>query len=164
MRSTLFSVIFLSAAIASGFSTVDGQRRGKICGDPNASCAGRDQFQPWELTFALPKNAVIYESEFFYAVILKSVKLKNYDDCEKAIAEDERLATQKLFPKNKVFALKCQEPGEMYYTNVANNVSFLGVFAGKTKAQADAFLRTVKATGKFPGAVLRRMKAGINGT
>ena len=167
MRSTLLSIAFLSVAATFLASDTAAQRRlGKICGDPNVSCAGHEQFQPWELTFALPKNAVIYESEFFYSVILKSVKLPqdSYSECEKAFAEDERLKVQELFPKNKVFALKCSEPGGMYYTNVANDVSFLGVYAGKTKTQADSFLKTVKATGKFPGATLRRMKAGINGT
>ena len=130
----------------------------------HAPCGGREQFQPWELTFALPKNAVIYESEYFYSIILKSAKLKDYNDCEKSFAEADRIGIQGLFPKNKVFAMKCSEPGSMYYTNVANDVAFLGVYAGKTRAQADAFMKTVKATGKFPGAAVRRMKAGINGT
>jgi hypothetical protein len=167
MRSTLLSVALLLAATISLASDTAAQRRlGKICGDPNAPCGGRDQFQPWELTFGLPKNAVIYESEYFYSVILKSVKLpqNSYAECEKAFSEDERLKIQELFPKNKVFAFKCSEPGSMYYTNVANDVSFLGIYAGKTRVQADAFLKTVKATGRFPGASLRRMKAGINGT
>jgi len=148
------------------FDSAAQRRNGKICGDPNAACGGREQFQPWELTFALPKNSVIYESEYFYSVILKSVKLPqdSYSECEKAFAEEERLKVQALFPKNKVFALKCSEPGGIFYTNVANDVSFLGVYAGKTRAAADAFLKTVNATGKFPGATLRRMKAGINGT
>ena len=163
MRSTLLLVACL---VVVGFflpaDAVAQRRLGKICGDPHVRCAGSEQFQPWELTFALPKNAVIYESEFFYSVILKSVK--NPPNCESAFSEDERMEIQNMFPKNKVFALKCQEPGEMYYTNVANDASFLGVYAGKTRAQADAFLKTVKAAGKFPGASLRRMKAGINGT
>jgi len=165
MRSTLLSITLLGMAILSLSANTAAQRRlGKICGDPHAPCGGREQFQPWELTFALPKNAVIYESEYFYSIILKSAKLKDYNDCEKSFAEADRIGIQGLFPKNKVFAMKCSEPGSMYYTNVANDVAFLGVYAGKTRAQADAFMKTVKATGKFPGAAVRRMKAGIDGT
>ena len=166
MRSTLLSVAFLGMAIVLLYTDAAAQQRrqGKICGDPNAPCRGQEQFQPWELTFAFPKNAVIYESEYFYSIILKSGKLKDQNDCEKSFAENDRLRIQELFPKNKVFALKCSEPGGMFYTNVANDIAFLGVYAGKTRAQADVFLKTVKATGKFPGAAVRRMKAGINGT
>lgn len=164
MRSMIFSLVLVVSSGILFSGAASGQRLGRICGDPNASCAGREQFRPWELTFALPKNAVIYESETFYSVILKSVKLKKPDDCENAIVENERLKVQSLFPKNKVFALKCADPGDMYYTNVADDVSFLAVYAGKTLAQAKAFLKTVKDTGQFPGAAVRRMKAGINGT
>jgi len=165
MRSTLLSITLLGMTILSLSANTAAQHRlGKICGDPHAPCGGREQFQPWELTFAFPRNAVVYESEYFYSIILKSAKLKGQNDCEKSFAEDDRLRIQELFPKNKVFALKCSEPGGMFYTNVANDIVFLGVYAGKTRSQADLFLKTVKATGKFPGAAVRRMKAGINGT
>ena len=87
MRSTFLSVAFLGMAVISLSTDAAAQRRlGKICGDPNAPCRGQEQFQPWELTFAFPKNAVIYESEYFYSIILKSVKLKDQNDCEKSFA------------------------------------------------------------------------------
>ena len=166
MKMNLFRVLIVTAVVCAAGSAAFGQakRYGKICGDPNVRCVGTEDFKAWEMKFALPKNSIIYESEFFYAVILKSVKLKQGGDCENAIAEDDRTATQKLFPKNKVFALKCYEPGDISYTNVADDVSFLGVYAGKTQAEANSFLKTAKAAGKFPRATVRRMRAVINGT
>jgi hypothetical protein len=137
---------------------------GKICGNPNVRCVGSQDFQPNELTFEIPKNAVIYESKPFYAIILKSSKLKNDNDCETLITESERLDTQNLFPNNKVFALKCLDAGGIYYTNVSNGVTFLAVFAGNTLAEAQSFLKTVQATAKFGKVNLRKMQAGINGT
>lgn len=160
------SIILLFAAMLLP-STLFSQahRVGKICGDPNVKCVGSAGFQPWELTFTLPKNAVIYESELFYSVILKSVKVKDQsENCDQIIKESDRTATQELFPKNKVFAMNCFEAGSISYTNVADNTGFMGVYAGKTLAQANAFLKAVKATGKFRGATVRRMRAQINGT
>jgi hypothetical protein len=40
----------------------------------------------------------------------------------------------------------------------------MAVYAGRTRAQANAMLEKVKATGKYPGANLRQMRAGFNGT
>lgn len=161
-KTFLFAAAVVLFAVAA--ASAQKPRLGKICGDPNVKCVGTEDFQPWALTFALPKNAVIYQSEVFYAVILKSVKLKDSDDCSVVFPEDERLPVQELFPKNKVFAMKCFDAGEISYSNVANNVAFLGVFGGKTMADANAILAKVKATGKFPGAMIRRMHAEINGT
>jgi hypothetical protein len=138
---------------------------GKVCPDPTAACpAGGMTFQPYDLPFRLPKNAVIYESEEFYAVVLKSVRVGSEDDCEKFVPEDERLAAQKLFPRRKVFASRCAEPGGLYYTNLAPLQRVVAVYAGATRAEAVRALAEVRATGKFPGANLRRMRAGVNGT
>ncbi|MEP6849732.1 MAG: hypothetical protein ABI999_12825 [Acidobacteriota bacterium] len=166
MKMNVLRVLIVTAVICAAGSSALGQskRYGKICGDPNIRCVGTEDFKAWEMKFALPKNAVIYESEFFYAVILKSVKLKQGGDCVNAIAEDDRTATQTLFPKNRVFALKCYEPGDISYTNVADDVSFMAVYAGKTQVEANSFLKTLKTAGKFSGATLRRMRAVINGT
>ncbi len=40
----------------------------------------------------------------------------------------------------------------------------MAVYAGATLADANRTLRAVKATGKFPGANIRRMRAIMNGT
>lgn len=148
---------------------ISGQKRPaktwKICGNPNIKCRTVAGFQKHEIGFEIPKgNTVIADSEPFYAIVLKTVKLSPSANCDNAISEKERLEIQALFPRNKVFALKCSEAGDVYYTNVANDVNFIAVYAGKTLAAANGFLKTVKATGKFKGANLRKMQAGINGT
>ena len=138
---------------------------GKICGNPQISCRTADaNFQAHEIPFEIPKGAVIYESETFYAIILKTVKLNSNTNCENAVSEKERLKFQELFKDNKVFALKCSDAGDLYYTNIANDVNFIAVYAGKTLAEANNFLKTVKAAGKFKGANARKMQAYVNGT
>ena len=136
---------------------------GKICFDPTVSCRTSVTFEPYDLPFRVPENAVISETENFYAVILQSVRHAE-GDCERFVSEDERLKAQSLFPKAKVFTSRCANPGGMFYTNVAESTEFMAVYAGATKAQAERMLATVKATGKYPGANIRRMRAGFNGT
>jgi hypothetical protein len=40
----------------------------------------------------------------------------------------------------------------------------MAVYAGATLADANRMLAMVQATGKFPAANIRRMRAGFNGT
>ena len=171
--SCALSVSLACACVAAGVSA---QRRkprgasarkqyGKLCPDPTAACpTGEMTFDPYELPFRLPKNAVIFESEEFYAVILKSVRVPSDDDCEKFVSESDRLAAQKLLPHRKVFTSRCAEPGRVYYTNTAPGQRMMAVYAGATRAEAERTLAEVRATGKFPGANLRRMRAAFNGT
>ncbi len=137
-----------------------------VCGDPAATCRTVDYFQPHDLKFRIPPRAVIYETEFFYAIILKSTRAKtDYgEDCDVFIPERERLEAQKLFPRNKVFASRCAEAGTLYYTNVTPGTRFMAVYAGRTRAEAERMLAQVRATNQFNGANLRRMRAGFNGT
>jgi hypothetical protein len=134
-----------------------------VCGNPKATCKTIATFEPYDLPFRLPKNAVIYDTELFYAIILNSVSAPN-DNCGVFVAERERLAAQALFPDNKVFSSRCAEPGGLSYTNTNPNQHFMAVYAGMTTADANRMLTTVKATGKFPGATIRRMRAEMNGT
>ena len=147
---------------------VDAQRRnvGSVCGDPTARCRLASDFQPFELAFDHGgPNSIIAASKPFYAIILRSVKLpQDQSGCDDRFPEAERLEAQALFPKNKVFAKRCDEPAQNYYTNIAENTTFLGVYAGLTLSEAKAFLKKVEATGKFSNATIRRMKVGINGT
>lgn len=138
----------------------------KICGNPSVKCrTGNMAFKHYELAFEVPaRGAVISDSEPFYAIILKTVKLNSGVNCENAVSEDERVKIQKLFPNNKVFALKCADAGDVYYTNIANDVSFIAVFAGKSLSEAQNFLTTVQHTGRFGRVNLRKMQALINGT
>jgi len=138
-------------------------RRATVCGNPQVNCHfPNNSFQPFDLPFRIPRRAIIFDTELFYAVILKSVAVDG--DCDTFVPETERLQAQALFPDHKVFTDRCSEPGNLYYTNVSGNHRFMAVYAGSTLAEAKRFLATVKATGKFPGANLRRMRAGENGT
>ena len=86
------------------------------------------------------------------------------DDCKIFVPEKERVAAQALSPDHKVFSSRCTEPGDLYYTNTSANAHFMAVYAGATLADANRMLAMVQATGKFPGANIRRMRAGFNGT
>jgi hypothetical protein len=155
------------AVAAADTSFAGAQRAGtnKVCGDPTVSCRTSATFEPHDLPFRIPRGAIIWETEPFYAVILKSMGVsEDWDECDRHIPESERLAAQGLFPRNKVFASRCQEPGTLYYTNTAAKQRFMAVYAGRTRAEAERVLAQVKATGKFPGANVRRMRAGFNGT
>ena len=150
---------------------INGQQRpkpktgGAICGNMTAACTGREGFQPWDLPFTTGKNFVIWESAPFYGIVLKSVKLPDFGDCEHpSFKEDERIEIQSLFANNKVFAQNCVESGTLYYTGVADQTAFIGVYAGRTLAEANKFLKTVEALNRFPGIKVRRMKVGFNGT
>jgi hypothetical protein len=45
----------------------------KVCGNPNLTCTSDLQFEPYALPFRFPANGVIYDTELFYAIILRSV-------------------------------------------------------------------------------------------
>lgn len=166
----LAAAIIICAAFsfeASAQANAPKAKQGKICGNPKLKCRTGDMtFPAYEIAFESPRgNYVVAESETFYAIVLKSAKLKaDYSDCETAISEKERLQMQTLFPDNKVFALKCSDAGSLYYTNFADNTSFIAVYAGKNVAEANAFLKIVQKDGKFKGASVRRTRAQINGT
>ncbi len=173
MKLKLLCSVFIALLLAvAGDFVADGQRRRaarkptplKICFDPTAPCRTSVTFAPHDLPFRVPANAVIWETEDFYAVILKSMRPKDTYDCEEFIPEAERLAAQKLFPNRKVFASRCSEPGELYYTGVDDTQRFMAVYAGLTRAEAERTLASVKASGQYPGANLRRLRAGFNGT
>lgn len=139
------------------------KRPAAICPDPTVRCRTSMKFKPYQLPLVVPPSGVIVDSEKFYAVILKSLR-DAAQDCMVSVPESARLDAQKLFPHNKVFASRCYEPNELYYSNVADGQQFMAVFAGRTRAEAERMLAKVKATGKYPGAYLRRMNTGFNGT
>ena len=169
MRKSPVICAFVFALIAST-SPASAQRRARqrhwtLCPDPTVACRTSFQFQPYNLQFRVPLQTAIYDTELFYAVILKSVRDESQgSDCKVFVPEAERLAAQALFPHNKVFASRCTDPGDLSYTNVAQDQQFMAVYAGRTLAEAQQTLAKVKATGKYPGANLRRMRAAFNGT
>ena len=137
--------------------------RGSICGNPKIACKTTATFNPNDLPFRVPQNSVIFDTELFYAVVLKSVTARE-DDCDTFVPERERLQTQLLFPDRKVFASRCVDIENLFYTNVDPKYRIMAVYGGTTLPEAKRVLETIKATGKFPGAYIRRMRTGFNGT
>ena len=87
-------------------------KKASICGNPLIPCKTSATFQPNDLPFRVPANAVIIDTEPFYAIILKSVSVTN-DDCDVFVPETERLETQALFPDHKVFHFPLRRSGEL---------------------------------------------------
>lgn len=156
MRVHLSAALTLSALLAVAGLPALATAQGAVHGNPARPYQG---FKPHQLSFQTPSDGVAraeFRSAPFYAIILKSA-----GRC--SIAEDERRAVQALFPANKVFATRFECPDEpeenIAYTNVNPEVGFLAVYAGDALPQAEEFLARVKATGRFPGANIRRMQA-----
>jgi hypothetical protein len=134
--------------------------QGRVEPDPASRCSD-GSFKSHELCFETPSDGVAraeYLSESFYAVILKTA-----ERC--TITEEERLHSQRRFPQGKVFSMRfyCDDNIEenISYTNVNDKFGFLAVYAGRTLKEAKARLAEVKATGRFPGANIRKMQAKL---
>jgi len=111
-----------------------------------------------------PKEGTAFgeiKSDFFYAVVLRTT-----EEC--GVSEKERRAIQELFPKNKVFTstMDCElSEDNTSYENIGENGNgFIAVYAGRSKAEAEKFLQTVKAKNKFPGANVRKTRVVFSGT
>ena len=164
-------IIFILVLGLISIGAAFGQKKpvqGKICGNPNVRCkTDTSMFSPGDIMFEIPQNSAIFESESFYAIILKSNTIKDFfggdETCKAVDSEEERLATQKLFPNNKVFSQRCGYDS-LYYTGVRDNTVFLAVYGGKTLAQAQTLLKTVNGTGKFKSAYIKKVQAQFNGT
>jgi hypothetical protein len=164
-----FILVFLTLSLLApiaGQAQVKSRRATKasICGNPLVACKTSAEFQPFDLPFRVPRNSVIFDTEMFYAVILKSITVTDDYNCNAFVPETERLAAQALFPDHKVFTSRCTEPGNLFYTTISENHRFMAVYAGTTPAESKRMLAAVKATGKFSGAYLKRMRTGFNGT
>jgi hypothetical protein len=133
--------------------------QGKVQPDPTQPCG--NTFKPHELCFETPADDIAREeflSEEFYAIILKTA-------ARCSVAETDRAEVQKLFPRFKVFSTRfaCDDDVEenISYTNVNADYGFIAVYAGRTLKEAKARLAAVKATGRFPGANLRKMQVRL---
>jgi hypothetical protein len=168
-RTIIAIAIAAMVAVSFSDSETNAQRRRTapkylpVCGNPTLACKSDIVFQPYDLPFRLPRSAVIYESELFYAIILTSIKSPE-DNCDVFVPESQRLEAQAMFPDHKVFSSRCVMPGEVSYSNTSPKAQFMALFAGTTLTDANRMLAAVKATGKFPAANIRRMRAVINGT
>jgi hypothetical protein len=166
LHTSAFILVFTGLGAwhsVAGQSHVKTRARGSICGNPMVTCKTSVTFEPHDLQFRVPKNSVIFDTELFYAVILKSITVADYN-CEKFVPETERLAAQALFPDHKVFSSRCTDAGTLFYTTIDDKYRIMAVYAGTTLAESKRVLAAVKATGKFSGAYVRRMRTGFNGT
>ena len=159
---------FSATSLAQSHAKTHRASNSAICGNPKVACKTSVPFEPHDLPFRVPAKAVIFDTELFYAIILKSVPTRE-EDCSVFVPEAERTAAQALFPDRKVFTSRCADPGEpesgmLFYTNLDPKFRVMAVYAGTTLAESKRALAAVKATGKFPGAYVRRMRTGFNGT
>ena len=160
----IFGIMVISALNVTAQSKLTGRRaRGSICGNPQVACRTTATFNANDLPFRVPQNSVIFDTELFYAVVVKSVRTTE-EDCDVFVPESERLETQGLFPDRKVFSSRCADIENLFYTNVDPKARFMAIYGGTSLAEANRVLRAVKASGKFPGAYIRRMRTGFNGT
>jgi hypothetical protein len=160
----LVTLSALSGSAAAGQSHARQRaRKASICGNPLIACKTTPTFEPHDLPFRVPANSVIFDTELFYAIVLKSVAADE-GDCHVFVPEAERLQAQALFPDRKVFTSRCADVENLFYTNVNPKFRIMAVYGGTALAEAKRVLEAVKATGKFPGANLRRMRTGFNGT
>jgi hypothetical protein len=171
---SIFAVAAILAISIPDCATAQGRRattHAVICGNPKLACKTTATFGDNDLPFQVPKNSVIVDTVPFYAIILQSTAVKN-DACDVFIPEADRLAAQALFPDHKVFSSRCTDPENLFYADVSSRNTryfsethrLLAVYAGTTLAEAKQMLARVQATGKYPGANIRRMRTGFNGT
>ncbi len=154
----------LSVSPAANAQVKRKPKLGKLCPDPNAECKTAARFEPYDMPFEIPEDGGIFESEPFYAVVLRSFKAPDGDE-KQIIPESERLKVQDMFPDRKVFASRAAlEPGSVIYVDVPYNVRFLAIYGGKTQAEANGVLAQVKSAGKYTGAYTKKMQVSFNGT
>ena len=166
-------VFFYGSSAAQNKSS----KYGTICGDAaKAECTKNDSiFKPFSLVFKLSAKALKdpeqyaedEQSEFFYAVLLETVKgYKEGGGCRE-INEAKRLAAQKMFPNNKAFSynIYCDPAGEgdkfIEYkaAGLDETIHLLGVYGGA--AQADAAKILSQAKKKYPKARVVKMRAVV---
>jgi len=138
-----------------------------VCGDPSAACSKRAAFRDEDIPFEFNQGSVVAETAPFYIVIVKSAKIAQDSDCEKTPTDFDRYELQYGFLRNKVFVARgCYSVTNNYYTKLGTNIIAIAIFAGTTKAQADAFLKKVRSGNIFGAkdAYLLRTTTGFNGT
>jgi hypothetical protein len=139
----------------------------KVCGDPSAVCEKRAAFKNDDIPFSYVEFSVVAETAEFYAVILKSTKFEGVGDCETPPEGFNVDDYQHFFLKNKVFIARgCYDIEHNFYKGLDQKTMAVAVFAGHTKAAADAFLKKVKANEYLNsnGAYILKMSTGFNGT
>ncbi len=167
MKTLFLSILVISFAFCTDAFAQKAAATTKICGDPSAACAKRAVFDDEDLPFEFNQGSIVAESAPFYIVVLKSVKTTGEDACDKTPSDFDRSNVQYNFLKNKVFIARgCFSMQHNYYTKVGNDVIALAIYAGSTKAAADAFLKKVKTADYLDAkdAYLLKITTGFNGT
>lgn len=167
MKTIFVMFVLLSAGLVVEVSAQKKAVPFKVCGDPSAACAKRAIFKDDDIPFDYTEGSVVAESLPFYIVIIKSSKLPDNGVCENTPDDYRRQDIQWNFLRNKVFIARgCYSIENNFYSKLGTNVIALAIFAGHTKAEADAFLKKVKATESIDAkdAYLLRTTTGFNGT
>jgi hypothetical protein len=164
-----FVLISIAGCMFVLFSTDVAAQGGFVCGNPkDKGCIPQyDDFKPYDLGFLTGRaelgTGTRHESSEFYAVILESVSApstKSRMGCA-FISETKRIAAQKLFSTNKVFASRNACVGTIVlYEGVDNNYNFFAVYAGSTEDGANKILE--KAKKRYPSANIRKMQVVLD--
>lgn len=142
-----------------------------VCPAPNEPCQHAQKwFDDGELSFRLPEKIVLYknyESEPFYAVILKTFPAPCSEFGANPQIETARARLQQNFPARKVFTENgCGRLSAVEYDfagknnlkrGAASDLSFIAVFAGTSEAEAQKFFESVRV--EHPQAELVKMTA-----
>ena len=116
-----------------------------------AACKTTATFQPNDLPFRMPENVVIYDTDLFYAIILKSV------------ARAPTITVTSLFPKandwprNLCFPITKSSPRDvpnveaLSYTNISPKHRIMAVYAGTTLAEANSHAGSGKGYREISG-------------
>ena len=159
-RFCLLAAFLLAAAASSQAQS------GVICGFPR-NCVPAYKFKPYELPFSTGRQAKFktgdyVESDYFYAVVLDIINTADTSEGDDFFFnETKRLAAQKLFPDNKVFASRCcGDGGAVRYEGLPDSYNFLAVHGGENEEDAAKLLSIAKR--KYPSAEIRKMRVVLD--
>jgi hypothetical protein len=182
MKRLIVGMVFVLAVFlcVPGISRAQGseiQTGGKVCSNPSSPCVkilDKDVrvFSDSDLSFKLPsklKWGNNYNSADFYAIVLKSrPAVSDKDRASKSVcsegyySDQDRKELQMMFPKHKVFTSRTGCAGyQIGYTNAYDGkepTEFAAVHAGNTEAEAQNFLKQVRAKKEFSDATVRKMQ------
>ena len=111
-------------------------KRGSICGNPKVACKTTVPFQPHDLPFQVPANSVIFDTELFYAVMLKSVKTRRRRLQRCLFRKQSGWKRRLYFPSAKFSRPDVYDIENLFYSTISANVRIMAVYAGTTLPEA----------------------------
>jgi hypothetical protein len=160
IKFCLLATFLLATAVAAQAQS------GAICGFPR-NCVPAYKFKPYELPFSTGRQAKFkpgdyVESDYFYAVVLGTINTSDTSEGDDFFFnETKRLAAQKLFPNNKVFASRCcGDGGALHYEGLPDSYNFLAVHGGENEEDATKLLSIAKR--KYPSAEIKKMRVVLD--